>query len=231
MKLRLSFSILAFFFFFIVNAQDNLNAKRDQTQEYSFGFSKKQASISVAYYYNWKYGKKNKFYLGLGGRFIDAFSMGNEEIYFTSAKASLENDASKRDSLILISPNSYSLNLSINGGYHFTPRFSIGGNIDIIGFTLGRKYNCIFISEGNPSHASVKPTTFNNILFSKSDRGTLIAKIYLQYKMKNDYGIRVAYQKMLWEYIANSNVQTIPEQNNRFRNKVGMLNIGVSYTF
>ncbi len=214
-----------------VEAQQTAIPENDQQTDLTFGFGNKQGSISGAYYYNWNFGKSNKFFIGLGARFTDSYSMTDANIYFKSAKPSLAKDETKTDSLLIISPNSYSLNIALNMGYHISPRFRIGLNIDLAGFSLGKRYNGLYISEGLVNNTSAKPTSFNALLIGNNDRGTLNSEFYLQYNIKKKYGVKVAFQHLFWEYTTTTKVQTRPEDNDRFRKISNLLNVGFTRRF
>jgi Outer membrane protein beta-barrel domain len=210
------------------SAQQNTIPKKNQFAELSFGFGSSQGTLAVGYFKNWNLGKKHKFYIGTGARFNIYY--GNN-INFLSAPASLAAEESKTDTLVAANPSIYALNAMINMGYNFTPKLQIGFNIDLLGFSFGPEGTPKFNSNGGQVNTKAKPTSFNLLLIGNNDKGTLNSEFYLRYKINNKFGFKVAYEYFFTELTTSTKVQTLPEQNDRFRNKANLFNIGVSYHF
>jgi hypothetical protein len=119
----------------------------------------------------------------------------------------------------------------INLGYNFTPKMQIGFNIDLLGFSFGPEATPAFRSNGVQVNTKAKPTSFNLLLVGNNDKGTLNSEFYLRYKINNKIGLKVAYQYFFTELTTSTKIQTLPEQNDRFRNKANLFNFGVSYHF
>jgi hypothetical protein len=68
------------------SAQKNKVRAIDNFAELTGGIGASQATVSLAYVYNWKVGKRKKFELGLGARFTSYFG---SDLYFTTAPAKL----------------------------------------------------------------------------------------------------------------------------------------------
>lgn len=185
-------------------------------------------SGSLEFFHNWRFGKTQKFMVGLGGRFTSYF--GSDQ-YFSSAPASLASDNTKSDSLLLSSSNIYSLNMAINLAYRVTKKFDVGFDIDAVGFSFGGKQNGYYLNGNMGQSTSASPTAFNALLIGNNDRGTLNSEFYLRYFFKENIGIKLAYQYLFTEYTTDTAVQQIPEANDRFRHKARMVSIGITKVF
>lgn len=187
-----------------------------------------QGSISVDYFHLWTLGKSKKIEIGFGGRLTSYFGSSQ---YYASAPASLAADENKSDSLLLQSPQVNALNLAINLGYRFTPKFGVGFNIDAIGFSFGDKQNGSY-SNGNQGQAtSAKPTSFNILLIGNNDQGSLNSEFYARYFLTENLAIKLAYQFLFTEYTTDTKVQQLPEVNDRFRNKSSLFSAGITKRF
>jgi len=213
---------------FSANAQEATKKKTEQLADFTLGFSNAQTTIGVAYYKNWNLGKKQKFFIGTGLRFSNA--MGKSKI-FTSAPASLASNDANIDSLLGANTSTYALNAIINLGYHFSPKFDLGFNIDMIGFSFGPSSNHLFRSNGLQTLTTAKPTGMNILLVGNNDRGTLNSEFYLRYKINNKLGIKLMVQHFFTELTTTNKVQTLPVQNDRFRNISDLFGFGVAYHF
>ena len=132
------------------------------------------------------------------------------------------------DTFLISKSNVFSINALIDLGYRFSEKFSVGFNIDAIGFSFGkeRKGNYINGSQGQISLA--KPTTFNALLTSDNDLGSLNSELYAKYKINEKWSAKAGLQFLFTEYTTNSQVQQLPEPNDRFRNKALMFMIGTN---
>ncbi|OYZ00154.1 MAG: hypothetical protein B7Y37_11665 [Sphingobacteriia bacterium 28-36-52] len=203
-------------------------AKTEQLGDLTFGFASGQNTISAAYYKNWNLGKKQGFYIGTGVRLSTAF--GKNQV-FTSAPASLASNKANTDSLLGTTTSTYALNAILNLGYHISPKLDFGFNIDLIGFSFGPSSNRVFNGNGTLTNTTAKPTGMNILLVGNNDRGTLNSEFYLRYKVSNQWGIKLAYQHFFTELTTTSKVQTVPVQNDRFRNITNLISFGVARHF
>jgi hypothetical protein len=210
-----------------VSAQ-KITDRKQRFADLSFGFGSSQGSISAGYFYNLNLGLKKKFFIGTGVRFNTFYG---SKVNYLSAPANLASEESKIDTLTAPKPSLYSINALINLGYNFSPKIQAGFNIDLIGFSFGPQGNPTFITNGTPILTKAKPTGFNGLLIGNNDRGSLNSEFYLRYKINSKFGVKVAYQYFFTELTTTTEVQTIPEKNDRFRNKASLFNIGVSYHF
>jgi hypothetical protein len=127
-----------------------------------------------------------------------------------------------------------SFNLTINLGYNFSRKWYAGFNIDLIGFTFGRKGSAILTKNGTTTiEPDAKPVAFNVLLTGDHDRGTLNSEFFLKYGLTDRWALKAVYQFIFVEYATSSVKQTFSDgsMNNRFRNKANNFGLGVAYQF
>jgi len=127
-----------------------------------------------------------------------------------------------------------SLNLSANFGYALSSDWSLGFNIDLIGFSVGRKSSAILTSNGvTRNEPLAKPAVFNLLLTGDNDLGSLNSEFFLRYKLSPKWGLKAVYQFYFAEYKTNTVQQTAPDGTmvDRFRNKANLFGLGLSYHF
>jgi len=204
-----------------------------QNKTFNFGsvtgaIGNSQGSASIAYFHNWKLGKAERISVGLGGRFTSYF--GSDQ-YFSSAPAALASDENKIDSLLLPSANVNALNIALTFGYRFSIKFSAGFSIDALGVSFGARQSGTHLSGNLGQATTAKPTSLNALLIGNNDRGTLNSEFYVRYFITEKIGIKAAFQYLFTEYTTDTEVQQIPEPNDRFRNKASMFSLGVTKMF
>ncbi len=225
-----------------VQAQRKATRPVDNFVEFTGAVGSSQGSGSLAYVYNWKYGKHKRLELGLGAKFTSYF--GNN-LYFSTAPAKLtsgktdptvlfsEDIDQNIDSVLFPKAQSNFLNLTLNLGYNVSRKFYVGFTIDAIGFSFGKKQNGIYygnnFATGVP--VSAKPTAFNVLLISDNDRGSLNSELFVRYKWNDSWGVKLGFQFLFAEYTTDKEVQTTPsgDKNDRFRKKMPGAGIGVTY--
>lgn len=216
----------------------------NQFTDITAGIGDGQGSIALSYIYNWKLGKRKKWEAGLGARFTCYFAQNR---YFKTAPAKLTSGKTgpavlfaddivpNIDSVLFPRAQVNSLNLSLNFGYNFTPKFSLGLNIDAIGFSFGKRQSGLYYANNFATAVPVtaKPTGFNILLISDNDKGSLNSEIFAKYNLNNTWGIKLAFEFLFAEYTTNTEVQTTPggDKNDRFRKKMAGVGIGVTYNF
>ena len=187
-----------------------------------------KGSVSVDYFHVWKLGKTKRAEIGFGGRFTSYFGSSH---YYSSAPASLADDESKSDSVLLQSPQVNALNIAINLGYRISPKFSLGFNIDALGFSFGGKQTGSYINGSVGQTISAKPTPINILLVGNNDQGSLNSEFYSRYFLTENLAIKLAYQYLFTEYTTDTAVQQLPIANDRFRNKASLLSLGITKQF
>jgi hypothetical protein len=224
-------------------AQSKAKTGINQFADFSIGFGTNQATTSLSYVHNWQLGKKQKIEIGVGARLTNYFG---SKKYYATAPAKLTTGKTgpgvffsadipaNIDSVFFSKAQFNSLNISINLGYNITPKFYAGFNIDAIGFSFGgNKNGTYFANNGSTTATTAKPTTFNLLLVSDNDLGTLNSEFFGKYKLNSKWSAKLAYQFLFTEYKTTTKIQTTPsgDKNDRFRNKASLISIGASYNF
>ena len=203
-----------------------------------------RGTAAFSYVHNWELGKKQKWEAGFGARLTSYFGSKQEH---TTAPARLARGTTvpfavvfapqkseNWDTLTVQRPWSNALNLSVNFGYNFTDQWSAGFNIDLVGFTLGRKTAAILTSNGiTTTEPAAKPSAFNLLLTGDLDHGSLNSEFFLKYKLNSRWGIRAVYQFYFSEYKTATAKQVAPDGTlvTRFRQKGNNLGAGLAYHF
>jgi long-subunit fatty acid transport protein len=221
------FLIAAIIFSFDAAAQVQSGVKKNFAG-LGAAFGSSQTSISASFEHNWHFGKKEKFFVGSGARFTSYFGSNTS---YTSAPPKFAGDEKNTDSISVAKPSVNALNIFINLGYRISSKFTAGFNIDAAGFSFGSSRNAVFSGNGTVKPAIAKPTGGNILLVGNNDRGSLNSQLYLQYTLNKKWSIRAAYQYLFTEYSTTTKVQTVPAENDRFRNKASMIYTGVAIGF
>lgn len=221
----------------ILSAQEE--RKNSQVIDLGVSFGN-EVAFSSSYFYNWKVGKKKKLELGVGGR-INAFF--GEDLFYRTAPARLtsgrtgplvffrEDIEENIDTVLIQKPNTNSVNAAVEIGYTISSRWFVAFNIDVIGFTFGKKFDDgLYIKDNNGTgNISGKPAPFNILLISDNDRGSLSSEFYVRYKISKKWGVHGGISFDFSEYKTDNKVQQSPEPNDRFRYKSAGALIGVTY--
>ncbi len=216
--------------------------KKTATNQFAdIGFSVgNEFGISTSYFYNWQLGKNKKIEIGLGARYSGLFG---KDLQYITAPAKLtsgksgpgalftENIKENIDSLLVQKPQTNSINIALELGYNISPKFYAAFNIDLIGFSFGKKFNDGLYIRNNSGTTgiSAKPTAFNALLISDNDRGSLNSELYLRYKLNNKWAVHGGISFLFSEYTTDIKVQQVPDPNDRFRYKSAGGLLGVTY--
>ncbi len=203
-----------------------------QTKELDFALAaKNEVAPAVSFNQDYSLGKNKRIKLGYGIRLNTYFS--GERAYLTapalltSGKQSIAAfftpySPEKIDTLTQKRAGIAALNTKINLGYSIG-KSEFGFNIDLFGITVGPKQSGSFrASESaslNNTTQTSKPTTFNLLLISDSDIGSLNSELYFKRRLTNDKAIRLGLSFQFIEY-TTENILTY--ENDRFRTKVLM---------
>ncbi len=235
---------MTMFCFLSAEAQQKPLPRISQFADLAATVGNAEGSIAGSYIYNWRIGKKRKWEAGLGIRSTSYFGVKKD---FITAPARLSRSfttpfavvfagqkTENWDTLTVQRPFINSINLSANFGYNFNERWSAGFNIDLIGFSFGRKSSAILTSNGTTrTEGETKVPAFNVLLTGDNDYGSLNSEFFLKYKIAERWGIRAIYQFYFAEYKTTTIQQTAPDGTavDRFRNKANTLGAGISYHF
>ncbi len=188
-------------------------------------------------------GRSHRFRIGYGLRLASAF--GSNADYRTapanltsgnqSIVALFSNDLiANIDTVRFPKTQINSLNVSINLEYAVTRRFSVGANIDAIGFSFGGKQTGTFTAN-SPVRSSLSgtaqeasPTTFNLLLISDSDLGSLSSEYYVRYQASSKISVRGGLSFQFNEY---TTARKLTFENDRFRTKNFLPMLAVAYHF
>jgi hypothetical protein len=199
-----------------------------------------EGSLAFSFNVDKSLGKKGKIVVGFGGRFTSY--LGKNQ-YYVTAPAELtsgssgpgvifkENIEANMDTFLIKNAQVNSLNLLLTLGYNFSDRFMVRFNIDAIGFSFGKSTTGNYINGAQGSIESSEPTSFNLLLISDNDKGSLNSEFFARYLLNEKWGIKGGAQFLFTEYATDTEVQQFPEPNDRFRNKSLLFMAGVSYKF
>ena len=234
---------LVFINLFTLSALAQKSSTIDKFASVTLALGGNQFTTAIAYQHLWKLGKKQKWEIGTGGRFTSIF--GNN-VYYKTAPAKLTSGKTgpgvlfaddilqNIDSVKFNKTQFNALNISVNFAYNINNKFTAGFNIDAIGFSFGGKQNGTYYpNSGITTATSAKPTSFNLLLVSDNDLGTLNSELYGAYKINNKWGAKLGFQFLFTEYTTATAIQTTPDgkKNDRFRNKMSGISIGTTYKF
>ncbi len=211
-------------------------------------------SFSAALSYNKLFSvvKSNKFKIGYSIR-ATYFNRSNMEVStaparLTAGKSSLlallesEKLTYNIDTLLLGNTSTAAFNIGIKLNYQINKKIDLGFDIDAIGFTIGSTNDGQLIGKNGTPHSGrkfnnntlnsqAKPTSFNLLLISDSDIGSLNSELYARYALNDKIGIRGGVSFNFVEYTTENNVnyKTSNETNNRWRYKSLLPMLAVSY--
>jgi hypothetical protein len=203
----------------------------------NIGAGSYRGTLCISYDRTWRLGKSQRLGIGLGAR-LTSFLGSN--VYYVTAPAELttgsaspliifqENIAENIDSLLIQSPQVNSINLFINIDYRLSKRMVAGFSIDAIGYSFGAEERGNFMSGASGKNTTAKPTSFNILLISDNDKGSLNSDLYIKYFLSDRFAIRAGAQFLFTEYTTREKVQQLPSENDRFRNKSLLASLGVS---
>ncbi|MEO7767996.1 MAG: hypothetical protein ABIS01_11240 [Ferruginibacter sp.] len=217
--------------------------KQDYKEKNSFGLSVNAGPGNFASAISWTHyhaiGKKKRFSIGYGLRFTNFIGSDLDYITapakYTSGKSSVaalfsNNILANIDTVSFAKSQTYFLNTGIYLSYllpYWKNRVQLGVNIDAIGFTFGPRQNAVYKN----NTVAAKPTSFNLLLISDSDKGSLNSEWYVSYWVTPKLAVKVGYEFLFSEYTTDTKIQQLPnlnEANDRFRYKSSMIMLGVS---
>jgi len=216
--------------------QNNFNKYLDV----SFSLGDQQGGLSALFIKNYTIGKSKRFSIGLGVRYTGFLGLNQ---YFITAPAQLtsgstsplilfqDNISKNIDSLVIKKSVSHALNATINFDYQWSKKFHTGFNIDLIGVSFGNTSTANYINGFQGINTTSSPTPFNVLLISDNDRGSLNSEFYAKYHINDRWGVKLAAQFLFVEYTTDKKVQTLPQENDRFRYKSLLPSIGITYKF
>jgi hypothetical protein len=197
-----------------------------------------EGTLAVSFNLDKNLGKKHRIVAGLGARFTSY--LGKNQYYIT-APAELtsgstgpgvifkENIDANIDTVLIKTAQVNSLNLLVTLGYNVSSKLLLRFNIDVIGFSFGKRANGNYINGSQGAMESSDPAPFNLLLISDNDKGSLNSEFFARYFVNDRWGVKGGLQFHFTEYTTDTEVQQQPAPNDRFRNKSLMFMAGVSF--
>ena len=213
----------------------------------ALGAGKTGFSPALSFTQLWGIGKSNRFKIGYVARITPYF--GGETDFrtaparFTSGTASFsalfsDDIIANIDTFRVKSFQTFAVNIGVILQYAISDKLEVGFNIDAIGKTWGTTVTGDLISrrnkrkfqDGSTSSPS-NPETYNFLLISDSDIGSLNSEIYARYWVTNKIGIRAGASFQFVELTTEKKVEINGRLNDTWRSKSLMPMVAVSYKF
>jgi hypothetical protein len=215
-------------------------AKSVDVAELSISLGNNEGAYALAYQRSWGVGKSRRFRIGTGLRYTGYLGQEKE---FITAPASLTSKMQSPavlfsktyeenlDTLVLDIGYTQSVNLLINLQYNITSKLDIGFNIDAIGFSWGKRQIGDFKASSTDSRyagtrQTAKPTTFNLLLISDNDIGSLNSELYARYHFSDRFAVKAGLTFLFSEYMAD---RELAFDNDRYRHKSFQAMVGFAY--
>ncbi len=246
MKKIIVFSLIALFSFnFSTSAQEFKDSYK--TFDVALGGGKGGFSPAVSFTQMWGLGKSKRFQIGYGARvtayFSGAADFRTAPANFTSGSSSFsalfaDDILANIDTFRVKEFQTFALNLSINIQYALSKKLDVGFNIDATGKTWGSTILGDLVSTRNKRKfkdgstiSEANPETWNFLLVSDSDIGSLNSEIYARYWVTDKIGIRAGASFQFVELTTEKKVEINQKLNDRWRVKSLMPIVAVSYKF
>jgi len=185
--------------------------------------------------------RDSKFYLGTGIRLTSQWSNGQT---FKTAPAELtrgeeglsaifrQEKKSNIDELTLGHSHITSLNILFQILYQLDDFWSVGFNIDVIGYSYGERRKGRYYPRSEdgqwPDEVSARPSGFNLLLGDDNDRGSLNSELYVMKKVSEKWAAKFGVVHAFTEYEAK---QRLRNDNDRFRKKNYLPTFGIVRLF
>ena len=244
-SLKQSVRLLCITIMLVSTAQAQEFGKVAYGANHNFGVSIGVGASQISETIDWSHmhglgNKKNqRFKVGYGLRFT-AYSGANQK--YTTAPAILtskqegpqvlfsETHEENIDTISFANVQANALNVVIHLQYAITPKLELGFNIDAVGFSFGGQRTGTFTSSEvyqNPNvNQKAKPTSFNALLVSDNDIGTLNSEIFVRYWLNKKWAIKAGGMFLFTEYTRENKLTF---DNDRFRNKSLLFMVGTSF--
>jgi hypothetical protein len=199
-----------------------------------------QGAGSLAFLLTHASGTSRRFEWGVGLRLTSYIGQNQ---YYETAPARLtsgqtgpqvifvDNIINNIDTLLIHHPQVNSLNIYLSFRFRLAKRWHAGFNIDAAGLSWGGSRSGNYINGPSGAAVTAQPTTFNLLLISDNDLGSLNSEFFVHYQFNNTWGIKAGATFLFTEYTTHTSVQTFPEPNDRFRKKSFLPSLGITYTF
>ena len=204
-------------------------------------------SPALSFTQSWGLEKSNRFKIGYVVRVTSYFGgkadFRTAPARFTSGESSFsalfaDDIIANIDTFSVKSFQTNALNIGIILQYALSNKLEIGVNIDDTGKTWGGTVSGDLISKKNKrkfqdgsTSSSANPETFNFLLVSDSDIGSLNSEVYVRYWVTNKIGIRAGISHQFVELTTEKKVEINGRLNDTWRLKTTMPIFAVSYKF
>jgi hypothetical protein len=242
---KLSLLLLSFLISFQISAQEFKDSYK--TFDLALGGGGSGFSPAVSFTQMFGLGKSKRFKIGYGVRVTSYFGgvadFRTAPAKFTSGTSSFsalfaEDIVTNIDTFRVNSFQTNALNISINLQYSLSKKIEVGFNIDASGKTWGSTVEGELISKKNKRRfrdgsttSSSNPETWNFLLISDSDIGSLNSEIYGRYWATDKIGIRAGASFQFVETTTDKKVEINGLTYNTWRKKILMPMIAFSYRF
>ena len=221
--------------------------KTYKTFDLAGGGGKGGFSPALSFTQSWGLGKSNRFKIGYVVRvtsyFGGAADFRTAPARFTSGTSSFaalvaDDIVANIDTFRVKSFQTNALNIGIILQYALSNKLEVGINIDATGKTWGGTVSGDLVSirnkrkfqDGSTTSPS-NPETYNFLLVSDSDIGSLNSEIYARYWVTNKIGIRAGASFQFVELTTEKKVEINGRLNDTWRFKSLMPIVAVSYKF
>ncbi|MEY4540895.1 MAG: hypothetical protein RLZZ306_2652 [Bacteroidota bacterium] len=221
--------------------------KTYKTFDLVIGTGKTGFSPALSFTQSWGLGKSNRFKVGYVVRVTPYF--GGETDFrtaparFTSGTSSFsalfaDDIIANIDTFRVKSFQTFAVNIGVIIQYAISNKLEVGFNIDATGKTWGTTVTGDLISRTNKrkfqdgsTTSAANPETWNFLLISDSDIGSLNSEIYARYWVTNKIGIRAGASFQFVELTTEKKVEINGRLNDTWRSKSLMPIVAVSYKF
>lgn len=235
-------------------AQSPVSARLSSGFDVGIAYSKNNYNPSLAYYQLINVRQRKLFAFGFTVR-LGAFYGDNINYYtaparLTRGKSGLaglsgplvtENIDTIRYDYVTMTSANVGVRAQINLG-----RVELGASADLLGLTLGRgrmgryrsstgrytlkdkfsRDSAVYF-QGSNTFQRARPGRLNVRLLGDNDIGTLSTEVYARVRINQRFAIRAAYQWLTSETVTQN--RDVVADNNRFRNRVGMAYLGLTF--
>jgi hypothetical protein len=221
--------------------------KTYKTLDLAVGGGKVGFSPALSFTQSWGFGKSNRFKIGYLVRvtsyFGGAADFRTAPAKFTSGTSSFaalvsDDIIANIDTFRVKSFQTNALNIGIILQYALSNKLEIGLNIDATGKTWGGTASGDLISTRNKRKfqdgskiSDASPETYNFLLVSDSDIGSLNSEVYARYWVTDKIGIRAGASFQFVELTTEKKVEINGRLNDTWRYKAFMPIVAVSYKF
>jgi hypothetical protein len=249
MKRTLLVTCLFFFLSLTIQAQENANKKLSYSYHHYFdlgvAIGDQQGATALSWFHLHGIGhKKQRLKIGYGLRFTSY--VGANKLYttapskYTSTRQDpltifSDNVDQNIDTIATVTPQVNLINLSLHIEYRIWKVFDLGFNIDAIGFSFGGKQKVNVLSssyDGGQSPVTyAKPSSFNLLLTSDNDIGSLNSEFFIRYWVSPKFGLRAGYSFLFTEYKTENKLSFDNGriENDRYRLKTSMFLLALTF--